>query len=204
MFRSGDPAGNRILWNHEIERGDPEHRKRYRIQGNSIGLQGAADNAFRSLLAAIMRGGHLHLPAFAFHHAAASPLFSRHLRVRSHTSHCRRHASHQQEQEGTELAKALHLCQEYSGLANATILTLNPEDIQRAVYRPIRCYGSTWPDGRSHYAWGGHFVTCISPSGWGSRWSLGKESSCRPSGGCRRSRYTPHEVGAARAGRLRT
>src|SRR5580698_9608916 len=29
-----------------------------------------------------------------------------------------------------------------------------------------------WPAGRGHFAWGGHFVTCILPSGLGSRWSL--------------------------------
>ena len=36
------------------------------------------------------------------------------------------------------------------------------------VYRHIR---STWPASRSHYAWGGHFVTRIPPSGRSSRWS---------------------------------
>jgi hypothetical protein len=29
-----------------------------------------------------------------------------------------------------------------------------------------------WSAGRAHCAWGGHFVTGISPSGRGSRWSL--------------------------------
>jgi len=53
----------------------------------------------------------------------------------------------------------------------------------------------------THCAWSGHFVTCIP-----LRMALplvAIKYLCRPTGGPGRSRYTSHEVTAARAGRTR-
>jgi hypothetical protein len=56
-----------------------------------------------------------------------------------------------------------------------------------------------WPAGRAHCAWGDHFVI-VDPLRVGASVGRDRESPYRPSGGSGRSRYTPHEVGAARAG----
>ena len=105
MFRPSDDGQG---WIHYLECSQPDNRGYNRMKGDCLRIQSVVMDAKRSLMAAAMRGWHLHLAALIPHRAAAGLLFGIHFRAGNHAGHRRSQARHQQQNQHTELAKKTH------------------------------------------------------------------------------------------------
>ena len=103
-----NPSGDRRCRIQQLGRSEPDDGDRSSVRSRCFCRQSAIGNVRRSLVAATMRSGHVHLTALVLHHAAAGALLGGQLRAGEHTGHCRCQACRQQQDQYPELAQYSH------------------------------------------------------------------------------------------------
>jgi hypothetical protein len=133
-----NPCDDRIVRIQQLRSSQPDRRQRNRVERHNLGDKRVIVNTRRHLLAATMRCRHFHLPALFLQHATAGAFLNAHLSVWHHAGNCRGEASHQQQNQHTELAKnshSLHKIVLLNGLLEQPI-DARDEEIRENEVRP--------------------------------------------------------------------